>query len=67
MPTDCQDSQCIAQQAQYQYYEQPPPGSTVIVRRAVEVDWLSSFLLSLLLSIAATVLVNLLIGRWRCR
>lgn len=65
MPIECQDSQYIAQQVQS--YEQPPPSSTVIVRRTVAVDWFSSFLLSLLLSIAATVLLNLLIGRWRCR
>jgi hypothetical protein len=64
----CSD-QCIAQQIQQVQYEGQPAqlsdSRMVTVRRVVEVDWASSFVLSLSLSLVVSYLVNLLLWRFR--
>lgn len=61
-------NQYLAQQlepVQYQGQQaQFADGTTVTVRRVVEVDWVASLLLSILVSLALTYLVNSVLRGW---
>ncbi len=65
---NCGD-QYLAQQYQPVQYQgqqaQLYDGTTVTVRRVVEVDWVASLLLSILVSLSLTYLVNSVFRGWR--